>query len=137
MAQVIGIGGVFFKFQDPKAMLQWYSDILGMKTNDYGVLFSFNGDTSSKKGFLQLGTFDSNSEYFGDPKQQAMFNFRVDDLETFEKQLREAGVKIVDTIESFSYGKFLHIEDPEGNRIELWEPAESEFDETGEAMPMR
>lgn len=136
MAQVIGVGGIFFKFKDPKAMLKWYEEVLGMKTNPYGVLFEFNGDTDPKKGFLQLGTFESTSDYFGDEKQQSMINFRVDDLAKFKAQLESSGVKILDDIESYSYGKFLHIEDPEGNRIELWEPIDQEFD-NGESMPMR
>lgn len=136
MAQVIGIGGIFFKFKDPKSMMTWYEEVLGMKVNPYGVLFEFNGETETKKGFLQLGTFESSSDYFGDANQQSMINFRVDDLATFKAQLESAGVKIVDQIESYSYGKFLHIEDPEGNRIELWEPVDQEFD-NGEAMKMR
>lgn len=138
MAQVTGIGGIFLKFKDPAAMRTWYSDVLGMKTNAYGVLFEFNGDTSPEKGHLQLGTFEANSGYFGDPAQQVMINFRVDDLEAFKPQLEAANVKMVDEIETYSYGKFLHIEDPEGNRIELWEAiADDGFDSNDDAMPMR
>lgn len=137
MAGVIGIGGIFFKFNDPTKMREWYENVLGMTTNNYGVLFEFNGGEPSK-GFLQLGTFESNSDYFGDPKQQSMINFRVDDLEKFKGELMEQSVKIVDEIETYSYGKFLHIEDPEGNRIELWEPVDAEFDASeGPKMPMK
>jgi predicted enzyme related to lactoylglutathione lyase len=136
MAKVIGIGGIFFKYKDPTAMKLWYRDVLGMTTNDYGVLFEFNGE-NRKKGHLQLGTFDANSDYFGAESQQAMINFRVDDLVSFQKQLIEKEVKIVDELESFSYGKFLHIEDPDGNRIELWEPVDSGLEESPEdVMPM-
>jgi predicted enzyme related to lactoylglutathione lyase len=137
MAQVIGLGGVFLKFKQPEAMRDWYKDVLGMETNAYGVLFEFNGGTHPSKGYLQLGTFEATSDYFGTAQQQAMLNFRVDDLETFQTQLEAASVKIVNTIESYSYGKFLHIEDPEGNRIELWEPVDSEFEASGDAMPMK
>lgn len=137
MAQVIGLGGVFLKFQQPEAMRSWYKDVLGMDTNAYGVLFEFNGDTHPTKGYCQLGTFEASSDYFGDATQQAMLNFRVDDLVTFKKQLELANVTIVDELESFSYGKFLHINDPEGNRIELWEPVDSEFEKVGDAMPMK
>ena len=136
MAGVIGIGGVFLKFNDPSKMRAWYQDVLKMTTNDYGVLFEFNGDTSPKKGTLQLGTFEASTNYFGSENQQAMINFRVDNLEEFEKYLRTHNVTIVDEIESYSYGKFLHIEDPEGNRIELWEPVDSEFSPESK-MPMR
>ncbi len=136
---VIGIGGIFFKYKDPKAMRTWYTEVLGMKVNDYGVLFEFNGDTSKTKGHLQLGAFESDSDYFGNEKQQAMINYRVDDLVTFQRELTEKGVKIVDELESFNYGKFLHIEDPEGNRIELWEPIDTdEFGNTpDDVMKMR
>lgn len=137
MAQVIGIGGVFFKFKDPSAMRNWYAEVLGMKTNPYGVLFEFNGETSKTPGHLQLGTFEESSDYFGAASQQTMINFRVDDLEQLHQQLLEANVKIVDELEAYSYGKFLHIEDPEGNRIELWEPISNEFESNDEAMPMR
>ena len=79
------------------------------------------------KGQLQLGTFDATTDYFGKESQQAMINFRVDDLVAFEVVLKEKNVTIVDTLEEYSYGKFLHIEDPEGNRIELWEPVNEGF----------
>lgn len=126
MAQVIGLGGVFIKFKDPAKMRDWYSNVLGMITNDYGVLFRFN--ESQDKGSLQLGTFDINSSYFGSAEQQCMLNFRVDDLDQFIIVLKENNVKVLDEVESYSYGKFLHIEDPEGNKIELWEPIDGEFD---------
>lgn len=132
MAEVIGIGGIFLKFNDPAAMREWYSSVLGMQTNDYGVLFEFNGDNSPNKGQLQLGTFPADSDYFGKDSQQTMINFRVDDLVAFAAILDEKKVKFVDTLEAFSYGKFLHIEDPEGNRIELWEPVNEGFSESKE-----
>ncbi|NRA11222.1 MAG: VOC family protein [Crocinitomicaceae bacterium] len=130
MAQVIGIGGIFIKFKDPTKMREWYSNVLGMTTNDYGVLFEFNGDTSPKKGYLQLGTFEETSDYFGDASQQSMLNLRVDNMEELKTQLIEENVKLVDEIESYSYGKFLHIQDPEGNRIELWEAVDKEFEDS-------
>lgn len=129
MGKVIGIGGIFFKFKDPNAIKLWYQDTLGMTINDYGVLFEFNSG-ESRKGYLQLGTFEQNTDYFGADKQQSMINFRVDDLESLQQTLIEQKVVIVDELESYSYGKFLHIEDPEGNRIELWEPTDSEFEES-------
>lgn len=132
MAEVIGIGGIFLKFNDPAAMREWYNSVLGMQTNDYGVLFEFNGDSSLNKGQLQLGTFPADSNYFGKDSQQTMINFRVDDLVEFAAILEGKKVKIVDTLETFSYGKFLHIEDPEGNRIELWEPVNEGFPESDE-----
>lgn len=132
MAEIIGIGGIFFKFKEPAVMREWYKSVLGMQTNDYGVQFEFNGENSPNKGQLQLGTFEASTDYFGDPSQQAMINFRVDDLVQFEVILREKRVTIVNSIEEYSYGKFLHIEDPEGNRIELWEPLNDGFSNSDE-----
>jgi predicted enzyme related to lactoylglutathione lyase len=132
MAQVIGIGGIFIKFKNPSEMRTWYQDVLGMTTNAYGVLFEFNGE-AAPKGYLQLGTFESTSDYFGEPSQQYMLNLRVDDLEVFRTELAAKDVTIVDEIEAYSYGKFLHIEDPEGNRIELWEPVDGEFEKSEDA----
>lgn len=128
MGKAIGIGGIFIKYQDEQAMKQWYKDALGLMPNDYGVLFSFNGN-SHPKAALQLGTFSSKTEYFGNPNQQVMLNFRVDNLAELQAHLVQFGVKICDDIEDYPFGKFLHIEDPEGNRIELWEPKGSFSDE--------
>lgn len=137
MAGVIGIGGIFLKFKNPKEMRTWYQDVLKMNTNDYGVLFGFNHDTNSV-GYLQLGTFEANTDYFGNSSQQSMINFRVDDLEKFKIELIDKGTVILDEIESYSYGKFLHIEDPEGNKIELWEPIDEEFtNDSDNKMSMR
>lgn len=138
MAGVIGIGGIFLKFKDPEKMRNWYKDALSMQTNDYGVLFEFNGKQQNKEGYLQLGTFEKTTDYFGDKDQQTMINFRVDDLVALKTELELKKVTIVDEIEEYSYGKFLHIKDPEGNRIELWEPVDSEFSKSEDSkMPMR
>ena len=126
--RVIGIGGVFLKFKDPSKMNKWYAEMLGMTPNDYGILFSFN-DGTNKKGYLQLGTFAEDSDYFGSSSQQVMLNFRVDNLEKLIKKLRLNNVEIADQLETFDYGKFIHINDPEGNRIELWEPIDDSFSE--------
>lgn len=136
MAKATGIGGIFFKYNDEKAMKQWFETALGLEPNDYGVLFAFNG-SAAPKGFLQLGTFPQSSDYFGAASQQAMINFRVDDLEALEVHLRSIGTTICNTIEAYEYGKFLHIEDPEGNRIELWEPVDTVFETTEKHVPMR
>jgi predicted enzyme related to lactoylglutathione lyase len=126
--KVIGIGGVFLKFKDPSKMNKWYAEILGMTPNDYGILFSFN-DGKNKKGYLQLGTFSEDSDYFGSSKQQVMLNFRVDNLEKLIEKLRLNSVELADQLEIFDYGKFIHINDPEGNRIELLEPIDDSFSE--------
>lgn len=135
MAKVIGLGGIFLKFKDPAKMRTWYKEVLGMETNEYGVLFAFNHTQAANPAFLQLGTFEENTAYFGAAAQQAMLNFRVDDLETLKNNIVDKGTTLVNEIESYSYGKFLHIKDPEGNRIELWEPVDKEF-EGGTYMKM-
>ena len=85
--KVTGLGGVFIKFNDPLKMNLWYSEVLGLITNDYGVLFSFNS-TKSATSLLQLGTFTSESDYFGEKSQQVMINFRVDNLQLMVKRLK-------------------------------------------------
>ncbi len=137
MAKATGIGGIFIKFYDPEGMRKWYADVLGLVTNPYGVLFEFNGGTSDTKGYLQLGTFESNSDYFGSDKQRVMINFRVDNMEELLKDMQAKKVHIVNEIQTYEYGKFLHIEDPEGNRIELWEPIDASFEaDKGPKTPM-
>ena len=137
MAGVIGIGGIFIKFKNPVRMREWYRDVLNMTINDFGVLFEFN-TPKANKGYLQLGTFEASTDYFGNKNQQAMINFRVDDLTLLLEKLIVNKVNIVDCIETYSYGKFLHIEDPEGNRIELWEPIDSDFEKSDDSkMPMK
>lgn len=126
MAKVIGVGGIFFKFKNPMSMKAWYSEVLGLTTNDYGVLFRFNMP-DTKEGSMQLGTFEESTDYFGSKSQQAMINFRVDDMEALLIKLEANNVKIVNEIAVYNFGKFLHIEDPEGNRIELWEAVDKEF----------
>lgn len=127
MGKVTGLGGVFIKFQDPKAMNVWYKDVLGLKTNDYGVLFAFN-KPGSKRGSMQLGTFAATSTYFGSDEQKVMLNFRVQGLKELLETLQAKAVKVLDEIETYEYGSFVHIEDPEGNRIELWEPVDGVFE---------
>ena len=127
MGKVIGIGGIFFKFKDEKAMKNWYKDALGLNPNDYGILFRYNGN-NHPSATLQLGTFPASTGYFGNPEQQTMINFRVDDMVSLKSHLEKLGVVVVNEIQEYDFGKFLHIEDPEGNRIELWEPVDSPFD---------
>lgn len=125
--KVIGIGGIFMRFQDPERMNKWYEEAFGLKGNGYGVLFAFNGN-SDPKAFMQLGTFPKETDYFGDQDQQYMINFRVENLDGLMAKVQSMGTKIVNEITEYEYGRFLHIEDPEGNRIELWEPVDKVFE---------
>lgn len=126
--KVTGIGGVFFKCKDPDKMRNWYGKNLGLKTNEYGSLFEFRlADEPDKQAYLQWSTFSENTKYFEPSRKEFMINYRVHDLEALKVELEKQGVTIVDEIESYDYGKFLHIMDPEGNKIELWEPVDEVF----------
>lgn len=120
MAKAVGVGGVFFKAQDSKALAAWYEKNLGITKDDYGSLF-FDGPSAA--GMTVFSPFAESTTYFGDGPQQFMINFRVDDLDALLLQLAEAGVKIDPKRQDESYGRFAWIWDPEGNRIELWQAA--------------
>ena len=127
-----GIGGIFFKCKDPKAMRSWYRDHLGLVTNDYGSVFEwYQGADSTKRGFTQWSPFSEKTKYFLPSTKEFMINYRVENLVGLETLLKNEGVTIVDTIESYDYGKFLHIMDPEGNKIELWEPIDEVYGKMG------
>lgn len=126
---VTGIGGVFFKCKDPKKLKEWYKTHLGLNTDQYGTNFEWReGADSSKKGFTQWSPFPETTKYFSPSTKEFMINYRVVDLETLAEKLKKDGVTITDPIESYEYGKFLHILDLEGNKIELWEPNDLEYD---------
>ncbi len=128
MKRVTGIGGVFFKSKDPEAQRDWYRDHLGLVTNEYGSVFEFRAtDNPDEKGYLQWSPFGENTTYFEPSEREFMINYRVENLERLIELLKEEGVEIVDTMETYEYGKFVHIMDPEGNKIELWEPVDTEF----------
>lgn len=124
MKKVTGIGGVFFKCKDPKQMNEWYNSHLGIDAGPYGASFAWREDADpTKKGVTQWSTFADNTKYFEPSTKDFMINYRVEDLEGLVEQLKKEGVTIVDSIEPSDYGKFVHILDPEGNKVELWEPA--------------
>ncbi len=126
--RVTGIGGIFFKCQKPAEMREWYDRHLGLVTNEYGSLFEFRkADEPEKKAYLQWSTFSEGTKYMEPSKKDFMINYRVQNLEWLVEQLKKEGVQVLDEIESFEYGKFVHILDPEGNKIELWEPVDSVF----------
>ena len=123
MKKVTGIGGIFFKCKDPKAINEWYATHLGFPTTPYGTSFEWReNDDSDKKGVTQWNAFAETTKYFEPSAKEFMINYRVENLETLVAQLKIEGVTIVDDIEDSDYGKFVHILDPEGNKIELWEP---------------
>lgn len=122
MKRVTGIGGVFFKSKDPKATLAWYSKHLGLETNPYGATFEwYQNPDSTSKAQTQWTPFPENTKYFGNSNQDFMLNYRVEDIENLVKALKEEGVTIVDSIESYDYGKFVHVLDGDGRKVQLWE----------------
>lgn len=127
MKKVTGIGGVFFKCKDPKQMNAWYNTHLGIDAGDYGASFEWREDSDpTMKGVTQWSTFAETTKYFEPSTKDFMINYRVEDLEGLVEQLKKEGVTVVDTIEASDYGKFVHILDPEGNKVELWEPVGDE-----------
>lgn len=135
MKKVTGIGGIFFKCKDPNKMRAWYQTHLGLNTNQYGAVFEwYQGADSTKKGFTTWSPFTEKTKYFEPSTKEFMINYRVENLEALVEQLKEEGVTIVDNIETVEYGKFVHILDAEGNKIELWEPNDIEYEKLGEQM---
>ncbi|ASZ14059.1 VOC family protein [Chitinophaga pendula] len=127
MKKVTGIGGIFFKCKDPKQMKEWYQKHLGLNTNEYGATFEwYQSEDNTKKGVTQWSPFAEATKYFEPSAKDFMINYRVENLEALVEQLKKEGVTIVDQIETFDFGKFVHIIDVEGNKIELWEPADTE-----------
>jgi catechol 2,3-dioxygenase-like lactoylglutathione lyase family enzyme len=123
------IGGVFFKCKDPQRLKHWYASHLGLQTDEWGTNFEWRqaGDPT-RKGFTQWGPFPDDTAYFQPSAKDFMINYRVDNLERLVAQLREQGVTVLDAIDQQEYGKFCHVMDPEGNKIELWEPNDVEYD---------
>lgn len=124
MKKVTGLGGIFFKCNDPKAMNDWYTKNLGIDNKGYGATFEWRETDSNAKGSTTWSTFAADTKYFEPSKKDFMINYRVEDIEGLVDQLRKDGVTIIDEIATYEYGKFVHILDPEGNNVELWEPAE-------------
>jgi predicted enzyme related to lactoylglutathione lyase len=122
MKKVTGIGGIFFKCQDPEKMKEWYKTHLGFDVTEYGVQFSWKQEADSKEGYTLWSPFPDKTKYFEPSTRDFMINYRVHDLEALVAELKKEGVTVLDNIESYDYGKFVHILDVEGNKIELWEP---------------
>lgn len=124
MPQVRGIGGIFFKSENPEAMYAWYEKHLGIAGRpNVGAMFSWRStDDTPKEGMTVWSIFPASTNYFDPSKAPFMLNYIVDDLDAALAELRAAGVQVDDRIERHDYGNFGWIIDPDGNRIELWEP---------------
>lgn len=129
--RVTGIGEIFFKSQDPKASREWYNKHLGIQCPDeYGGMFEWQKTSKPEEtAYTIWSLFEEKTEYFAPSKNDFMFNYRVENLVELLKVLKEEGVEIISKMQEFEYGKFGWILDPEGNKVELWEPIEGSFSE--------
>ncbi|WPU96345.1 VOC family protein [Mucilaginibacter sabulilitoris] len=135
LKRVTGIGGIFFKCKDPAKVRAWYQTHLGLHTNQYGAVFEWRqGADTLKKGFTQWSPFAEKTTYFEPSGKDFMINYRVENLAELIVQLKKEGVAVLDTMETVDYGKFVHIMDIEGNKIELWQPNDIEYEKLGAKM---
>ena len=128
MKRVTGIGGVFFKTSDPKATKDWYKKHLGFNTDEWGCTFwTTSASLSDQSGKISANwsPFPKETTYFEPSQKSFMFNYRVHDLVALLEALKTEGVTIIGEMQEFNYGKFGHIMDNDGNKIELWEPIDS------------
>jgi len=124
MKRVTGIGGIFFKCEDPEKMNEWYKTHLGLETTSFGAKFEWKDQSaSSENGYTLWSPFPDTTKYFEPSTQSFMINYRVENITALVEELKKEGVTVLDEITSYDYGKFVHILDPEGNKIELWEAA--------------
>ncbi|NNL92650.1 MAG: VOC family protein [Saprospiraceae bacterium] len=132
MPKVTGIGGIFFFSDDPSATRNWYEKNLGLELNEWGSSFEFrNANNPDEINYLQWSPFKNGSKYFEPSEKDFMINYRVQNIEGLVDKLIANNVNVVDTISTYDYGKFVHIMDDDGNKIELWEPIDSVFTNMG------
>ncbi|HEY4325850.1 MAG TPA: VOC family protein [Mucilaginibacter sp.] len=118
-----GIGGIFFKTKDPAAMKKWYAQYLNIRIVQSGSIFEWwQGADSTKKGFTFWAPFKETTKYFQPSEKEFMINYRVEGLEALLAKMKAAGIMPVDSVQRTGYGNFVHLMDPDGNKIELWEP---------------
>ena len=126
--RVTSLGGIFFKCNDPAAIRNWYNTHLGLNTDQYGTTFEWrHADAPDKKGFSVWSTFSADTKYFEPSGKEFMINLRVENLEWLLGELKKEGIAQIGEMQVYEYGKFAHILDPEGNKIELWESNDEEF----------
>lgn len=122
MNRVQGIGGIFFKAKDPAALNEWYSRHLGIKLEEWGGAVMFTNAGEKNPGYQIWSTFPDDTDYFSPGNASFMINFRVDDLKALHQILKEEGCQMDERIEETELGVFSWVVDPEGNRVELWQP---------------
>jgi predicted enzyme related to lactoylglutathione lyase len=130
MKRVTGLGGVFFKSEEPKKLREWYGKHLGLAMEDWGSTFFWidpNHPDAKERARTVWSAFEKDTTYFDPSAKPYMFNYRVENLDELLQVLREEGVTVMDKVEELPYGKFGWVMDPEWNKIELWEPKEEGF----------
>ena len=125
--RVTGIGGIFFKSENPDQTKEWYNKHLGLETDQYGCLFKWRDYETKEAGTTQWSVFKKDTDYFGSSDKEFMMNYRVENLVELLEVLRKEGVEVIGKMEEYEYGKFGWILDPEGRKIELWEPVDAPF----------
>jgi predicted enzyme related to lactoylglutathione lyase len=128
--RILGIGGIFFKSAQQATLSDWYREKMGIDHGQYGAMFKWRSveeraDEPAQERFTLWSVFPSSSEYFAPSQASFMINYIVDDLDALLEKLRGAGVEIDAKREDFDYGRFAWVYDPDGNKIELWEPSKS------------
>lgn len=126
MARVTSIGGVFFKARDPKALGQWYRDHLGLDVQEWGGAALRWGTPENPSGTTAWSLFAADTSHFAPSTASFMINYRVDNLGELLRALRANGCNVIDRTDESEYGKFGWVIDPEGNKVELWEPPEGQ-----------
>jgi catechol 2,3-dioxygenase-like lactoylglutathione lyase family enzyme len=128
MKRVTGIGGIFFKCANPDATKEWYGKHLGLPTDPYGASFEWRQlENPDEKGTTVWSPFAANTTYFEPSQAEFMVNYRVENLVELVAALKAEGVTVLDEIATYDYGKFVHILDPDGRKIELWEPVDEKL----------
>ncbi len=132
--RVCGIGGIFFKSENPAEAKEWYRKNLGLAVDDFGAPFEFrNANRPDEVNYLNWDAFPDSTEYFLPSQKEFMINYRVQNIEGLLRILKQNKVTILGEITNYEYGKFLYIMDSEGNKIELWEPVDSVLTQMGRA----
>ncbi len=132
--RVTGIGGIFFSSEDPQKMKDWYGDNLGLAIDQYGSPFEFrNANAPEEINYLMWSPVKGGTNFFAPSKKELIINYRVNNIEGLVRKLEANGATMIDTIASYEYGKFVHLLDLEGNKIELWEPIDSVLTKIGGA----
>lgn len=130
--RVTGIGGIFFGTANPAELRTWYGQHLGLAISEYGSPFEFRSASPPyETGYLMWSPFREGSDYFKPSEKEFIINYRVYDLEGLVKKLEAGGVVMLDSIAVYEYGKFVHLMDPDGNKIELWEPVDTVLTKIG------